>query len=556
MIGWLSVALGAPWLVGVETGAADLDRDGDGRVDGTDAAYVCYRSSRVCVVDGHVPREALLGLDGLRHVERDRPMQVQQGTVLTDCPATDAVDEVGYELTRIGVLSGAHGGAWDVGKGAGATVAVQDAGFRTSHVELDGRVVRGWDYGDNDGRPEVSPAAVPEHGTFVAGIVSAVEDGSGRVGVAPEAELFLQKIADSTGALYFSYAIAAMDDLVLTAPEVKVVDYSIAATDPPRAFEDAVAGLATADILLVTAAANCTVPSCGNADNDVDPIFPASYSLVMDHVVAVSSQRPDGTLDPYSHYGLTSVALGAPGADVCSLAVTSDTAFSRASGTSYAAPVVAGVAALARQAFPRLTAGQTEQLLCATANAAELVGQVRCGSVDADRALHAAWLDEVSGEGIDDVVDMEVGVERTVELTVENLAGEEEVVVAVEAAGILTEPSTVVLAADGPTTVSLSVFTGIEGSFEGNVTVTGCCSSVSAPWSAEATGEPAGTDTGTPTDTGAPTDTDTDDPTTDPATEEPAPSAEEEEKGGCGCTQGSRWSLSPWLARRRVPRGR
>ena len=64
------------------------------------------------------------------------------------------------------------------------------------------------------------------------------------------------------------------------------------------------------------------------------------------------------------------------------------------------------------------------------------------------------------------------------------------------------------------------------------------------------------TDTGTPTDTGAPTDTDTDDPTTDPATEEPAPSAEEEEKGGCGCTQGSRWSLSPWLARRRVPRGR
>ena len=141
----------------------------------------------------------------------------------------------------------------------------------------------------------------------------------------------------------------------------------------------------------------------------------------------------------------------------------------------------------------------------------------------------------------------------------DNLAGEEEVVVAIEAAGVLTEPATVLLSADGTTTVSLSVFTGIEGSFEGDVTVTGCCSSSSAPWSAEAIGEVVDTatesHTGTPTDT-TDTPTDTGDAPTDPGTTEPGTTEKEEEAGGCGCTQGSRWSFSPWLARRRGPPGR
>jgi len=538
---WLSFALAGRWLVGVEHGAVDLDRDADGHVDGTEAAVICYRSSRVCVVDGEVGAAELGARPGVRYVEADRPAQRVQGGILAPCPPVVAADEVGHELWRTGVPAGDLGGAWSVGRGAGALVAVQDAGFRTSHVDLDGQVARGWDYGEDDGRPEVSPAGVPEHGTFVAGVVAARDDGSGRVGVVPEAQLFVQKIADRTGALYFSYAVAAMDDLVQTAPEVKVVDYSIASLDPPQAFEDAVAALGSADMLLVTAAANCPVPNCGAADNDVNPVFPANYALSMDHVLAVASQQADGALDPYSHYGASSVALGAPGADVCSLGVGSDTDYVRASGTSYAAPVVAGVAALVREAFPRLTAADTEALLCAS-SAVEpgLQDRVRCGAVDADRAVHAAWPGAVTGDGVDAPVDVVVGQAATMALSVDNLAGVDTVQVSLVAEGVTSTPVEVLLAADGTTAVALTLTPTQAGRVGGQVVVKGCCASASTPWSADV----AGASTPSLDETGA---YDTAAPIAGPVAQSTAGG-----ESGCGCASlAPRARISGLLARRR-----
>ncbi len=544
---WWSLALAGTWLVGVQEGERDLDADGDGRVDGTEATLRCYASSRVCVVQGEVDAGALTRRTGVRYVEADRAMQRPQGFTLTPCPAPSAADEVGYELDRIGVTGGASGGAWAEGRGAGLVMAVQDAGFRTSHVELNGRILGGWDYGDDDSRPEVSPAGVPEHGTFVAGVMVANEDGSGRVGVAPEAELFVQKIADGTGALYFSYAVAAMDDLLVAAPGVRVVDYSIASTDPPRAFEDAVAALGAADVLLVTAAANCSYPSCWNADNDANPVFPANYSLTMDHVLAVSSQRPDGSLDPYSHYGASSVALAAPGADICSLGVSSDQAFLRASGTSYAAPVVAAVAGLARHAFPRLDAGQTEVLLCATSDPDPLVlGQVRCGAANADRALHAAWPD-VEDASWPLLV---AGATAELSLDVDNLAGGEEVTISVSGSTV-TGGAVGALVADGSTTLTVPVLASAAGPATVEVTVSGCCFTDTVAY--EVTVVEEASDTG-PADTG-PTDTGGADPTGDTGGE-PVPTATEppEDQGGCGCVVAA--PEAPWsfLSRRREGR--
>lgn len=340
----------------------------------------CYHSSRVCLLRGVDP-ERLVGLPGVRYAERDRPMQVLASGVEAG-PTAQCPDP--WEHTFIGTDA-----AWEQVCGAdGPVLAIEDSGFRLDHVELQGRIVGGYDYGDGDDTPEVSLlAGVPEHGTFVAGLVAANAGSFGRTGIAPEGSLFLQKIADGYGALYFSYAIEAMDDLALNHPEVSVLNYSIAATDAPQAFLDAVEGLLAADILLVAAAANCGSPSCLDANNDDYPVYPASYDLP--HIVSVASLMSDGSLDPMSHYGPSSVTLAAPGADLCSLGISSDGALMTSSGTSFATPVAAGAALLLREAYPRLTAPHTALVLeRSCAPSAALVDRVRCGGgLSIERAL-------------------------------------------------------------------------------------------------------------------------------------------------------------------------
>lgn len=340
----------------------------------------CYHSSRVCLVEGVEP-ETLRSVPGVRHAERDRPMQsLAAGS--TASPTDGCPDP--WEIDAIAVAE-----VWPEVCGVEAPViAVQDSGFRLDHRELQGHIAQGWDYGNGDDTPEVAQqSGVPEHGTFVAGIVAASADDFGRTGIAPEGSLFLQKIADQYGALYFSYAIEAMDDLAMNHPEVGVLNYSIAATDAPPAFSDAVEGLLAADILVVTAAANCLVPNCLDSDNDATPVYPANYDFP--HIVSVSSLKPDGSLDPMSHYGRETVTLAAPGADICSLGIASDSALLTSSGTSYAAPVVAGTAALLREASPRLTAPEVATVLERSCSlSAALSDKVRCGgALSAERAL-------------------------------------------------------------------------------------------------------------------------------------------------------------------------
>jgi subtilisin family serine protease len=281
----------------------------------------------------------------------------------------------------------------------------------------------------------------------------------------------------------------------------------------------------------------------------VNPVFPANYAASMDHVLAVASQRPDGALDPYSHFGATTVALGAPGADVCSLGVVSDTAFVRASGTSYAAPVVAGVAALVRQAFPRLSAADTEALLCATSeDEPGLVDKVRCGAVDADRALHAAWPSSIDGDGVGDPVPMVVGEARRLRFTVDNVAGTESVTVSLVAEGVVAEPVEVALAADDATLVELWATATADGDVTGDVVVEGCCASTSVTWQARGA-FPATEATG---DTAVPSTSDTAGQDTGGVVADPPVGSTTETSSGCGCQAAPPGrGVSGLLARRR-----
>ena len=353
----------------------------------------CHAAAGICLADLPDPaavalaQQRLLSLDGLRWVERDQLTGAGVQALAADHAGTTDCPDL-WELPALD-LEAAH----DRGlTGSGApVVAIQDSGFRESHTDF-GRVSGRYDYGDWDAVPEVSArAGVPHHGTFIAGeLVGRSDNGTGRAGVISDGRVNLQKIADASGALYFSYAISAMADLAEGDLGVRVLSYSIAGPSSTVAFEDAVAALGAADILLVTAAANCSEADCADADNDRFPMYPGS--LTDPHIITVAGSLRDGGLNSHSHYGARSVDLAAPGVDICSLGIDSDDHTLTSAGTSYATPLVAGAAALLFEAHPALTAVEAARVLrVSAAEHPELVGRVRSdGGLDLGAALSVA----------------------------------------------------------------------------------------------------------------------------------------------------------------------
>jgi hypothetical protein len=377
----------------------------------------CYPRARLCVIDyppqTPPPVMALQGVEGVRYVEVDTLIPQGQQSIPADAAGTDDCPDL-WELDEINAAD-----AWAVAQGDDApVVAIADSGFLTSHEELVGRISGQFDYGNSDPYPEVEwSSGVPGHGTFIAGIIAADSDnGVGRAGIVPNGRLNLLKIADDSGALYFSYAVSALADIAEGDLGIRVVNYSIASSSDSSAFRDAVSALADADILMVAAAGNCGSANCSDANNDDDPLYPASYTF--DHVVSVAGSTSGGGFNTYSHYGPSSVDLAAPGVSLCSLSVSGDASYTTAAGTSYAAPIVAGVAALLLEAHPDLTTTELARVLRASAAPSSAWAQrvISGGVLDAGAALDTAVPrltqptdTAIDGTGVLDVVMRNVG---------------------------------------------------------------------------------------------------------------------------------------------------
>ena len=372
-------------MLGVESGISAQDFEGLG------AQVDCLANVPVCMLEFQAPPnlDALSALPGVRYAEADALMQwvppaelpapPWDGSGTEDCPDLWELELLGAEsLPFTGVNA--------------PVVAIQDSGFLIGHEDLGSAKVSGkYDYGDGDTNPEVSwSSGVPGHGTFIAGIIAATDDNEvGRAGLAPKAKLNLQKIADSSGALYFSYAVNAMNDLADGDLGVRVLNYSIAGSSYSAAFQDAVATLGQADILLVAAAGNCGSADCWDANNDDYPLYPANFSG--NHILSVSGSTQDDEHNSWSHYGANSVDLAAPGVSICSLGVNSTTEYYSAAGTSYAAPLVAASAALVLEAHPDLSAVDVARVLKASAqDVAALRDYTAHGRLSVENALNTA----------------------------------------------------------------------------------------------------------------------------------------------------------------------
>ncbi|MCV7017998.1 type VII secretion-associated serine protease mycosin [Mycolicibacterium aichiense] len=276
---------------------------------------------------------------------------------------------------------------WRLTRGAGQRVAVIDTGIATHRRLPD--IVAGGDYvSTGDGRQDCDG-----HGTVVAGIIGAAPDqtdGTGFTGIAPEVTLIgirqssnkFGPLADSGERGFGDVSTLAM--AVRTAADMgsSVISISSVAC-AESSVDDRALGAALSyavdvkDSVVVAAAGNVGGDGqCPGQNTTAQPTVIASPAWYDDYVLTVASVGSDGAPSEFSLNGPW-VDVAAPGENVVSLDPDGDgvinalpTAAGQASmsGTSYAAPVVAGVVALVRSRFPRLSARQVMTRIEATAH--------------------------------------------------------------------------------------------------------------------------------------------------------------------------------------------
>ncbi len=215
-------------------------------------------------------------------------------------------------------------------------------------------------YGNN-----LVDAANPDHGTHVAGIIAAIRgNGMGVDGIAPNAIIIPVRAVpdgderDEDIAAAIRYAVDA---------GAKVINMSFGKElSPDKALVKAAALYALEkDVLLVHAAGN------DFSNNDKEPNYPDGTmgkrkSLNNWITVGAINQNPEeGLLAEFSNYGKRKVDILAPGVDILSLEPGGGVV--EQSGTSMAAPVVAGVAALIRGVNPALSAKEVKDILIKSA---------------------------------------------------------------------------------------------------------------------------------------------------------------------------------------------
>jgi serine protease len=306
--------------------------------------------------------------------------------------------------------------AWEIAKGEGVVVAMLDSGI-TRHSDLDEQNVSGYDFitnarraRDGDGidpnpNDEGSWADYPEfspsfwHGTHTSGIVAARNDRNGTIGVAPEAKLSHIRLGGAGGIVSMIDVVDAIvwaaggpvDGVPANGFPAHVLNMSIGAGgECGTSMQKAV------DIALARGAV--LVASAGNWNGDANDYRPANCK----GVIAVAATNREGGKASYSNFGPT-ITIAAPGGEGTSfdgilstfnagLTVAEGEAYGSYSGTSMAAPHVAGVVALMLSAHPRLTPTQVKQALTSSARALPVPCPEGCGAgiVDARAALDAA----------------------------------------------------------------------------------------------------------------------------------------------------------------------
>ena len=292
--------------------------------------------------------------------QRGEVKWIEDDTVfeIVDTPAPDVTERArcfgvkhpGFstQTTPWGVAKINTPSAWTRATGKGVRVGVVDTGVNMGHPDLAENVKAGFDaISETEGVEDDNG-----HGTHVAGIIAALDNGFGVVGVAPEAHVYAVKSFDSKGKGMASDIIQGIAWCIDQG--VRIINMSFGTVDSGKALELAISKAAESGILLVAAS--------GNTGGQNTVLYPARDS----HVVAVAASTEDDKIAAFSSSG-PEIDVTGPGTDIYS--TYTGQRYKTLSGTSMACPHVTGVAALVFSVAPDLSARDVEEVICETATA-------------------------------------------------------------------------------------------------------------------------------------------------------------------------------------------
>ncbi|OAN33665.1 S8 family peptidase [Microbacterium sp. H83] len=250
--------------------------------------------------------------------------------------------------------------AWQTTRGDGVKIAVIDTGIGKVPGVFDEAVAGGTDVsgtGSTDGRTPLG-AIDGDHGSWVASLAAGrgAPDGTGMIGVAPEADLLSISVGfGAAAAVPFTEQVAeGMRWAVDNGADIINLSFTTNTLDWDRSWDDAFLYAFEHDVVVVVAAGNR-----GSGTNIIGA--PATIPGVL--TVGGVDQTGTASIEA-STQGIT-IGIAAPSEGL--LGVSADGEIARWSGTSGAAPIVAGIAALVRSAHPDMNAANVINRIIRTA---------------------------------------------------------------------------------------------------------------------------------------------------------------------------------------------
>lgn len=258
---------------------------------------------RLAGVDGYTVElseeeaQVLAETSGVRYVEPDAERFVSA----MPSPHLDVAQTTPWGLTSVNAPS-----VWFLTRGEGVRVGIIDTGMDLGHPDLQAAYAGGYDFVHNDAVPEEEALGDAfGHGTRMAGIIAASDNGFGLVGAAPGVSLHVLKIFPKTGGALTSNVIRAVEWAI--AHKLDVVSCSFGGETPSKLEEEAFARARRANVLVIAA-----------VGNDASWVrYPAAYPSV----AAVGAMDRTHRIASFSNTG-AEVDFVAPGVDLLSTMVS------------------------------------------------------------------------------------------------------------------------------------------------------------------------------------------------------------------------------------------
>jgi subtilisin family serine protease len=238
--------------------------------------------------------------------------------------------------------------AWGITIGAAAVVvAVLDSGVDDHHPDLVSKIVAGWNFVS----PNADTSDVLGHGTAVAGTIGAASNNSiGVAGVNWASRIMPIVVVDAND--FAAYSDIASGIQYAADHGVRIINASLGGPSASDTLQNAVNYAWNKGAVVFASAMNAGTSS---------PYYPAACT----HAVAVSATDSNDRLASFSNYG-NWITLAAPGTNI--LSTVAGGGYSFWNGTSFSAPIVAGVAGLVLAVNPALSNSDLVSVLKQTAD--------------------------------------------------------------------------------------------------------------------------------------------------------------------------------------------